>query len=264
MNQIVDEVVSGHVSEDEGSDVYELLTEVLHCDDDVQNAEVDGVNISEQVTVTDAFTNTDLVSFSDVGIQNTAVLVHVDVQTDQSETKDAEIQATVITEEASTDINTKLLGDKDVSTSTDDLDVPSHRFSIEAFKDDDKAIRFYTGFPSFMCLMICYNFLGPAVAPLFYYEKSCGKETSVMGHHKSLTHLNELFLILCWLRVGLKEQDLAYRLGISQSTVSRIVTTWINFMFYKFKEIPIWPSRQVVDQFMPDCFHSLYPGLDAS
>ena len=30
-------------------------------------------------------------------------------------------------------------------------------------------------------------------------------------------------------------------------------------MFYKFKEIPIWPSRQVVDQFRPDCFHSLYP-----
>ena len=185
--------------------------------------------------------------------------MHVYVQTDESETKDAEIQATVITEEASTDINTKLLGDKDVSTSTDDLDVPSHRFSIEAFKDDDKAIWFYTGFPSYMCLMICYNFLGPAVAALFNYKKSCGKEASFMGHHRSLTPFNEFFLTLCRLRAGLKEQDLAYRFCISQSTVSRIVTTWINFMFYKFKEIPIWLSRQVVDQFMPDCFRSLCP-----
>ena len=202
MKQLVDEVVSGHVSEDEGSDEYELLTEVLHCDDNVQDAEVDGVIISEQVTVTDAFTNTDQVSFSDVGIQNAAVLVHVDVQTDESETKDAEIQATVITEEASIDINTKLLGDKDVSTSTDDLDVPSHHFNTEVFKDDDKAIQFYTGFPSYMCLMICYHFLGPAVAALFYYEKSCGKEASFMGCHRSLTPINEFFLTLCRLRVA--------------------------------------------------------------
>ena len=116
VNQLVHEVVSGHVSEDEGSDVYELLTDVLHCNDDVQDAEVDGVIVSEQVTVTDAFNNTDPVSFSDVGIQSAAVLVHVDVQTDESETKVAEIQTTVITEEASTDINTKLLVDKDFST----------------------------------------------------------------------------------------------------------------------------------------------------
>ena len=30
-------------------------------------------------------------------------------------------------------------------------------------------------------------------------------------------------------------------------------------MFYKFREVPIWPSRQVVDYFMPDSFRSLYP-----
>ena len=80
-----------------------------------------------------------------------------------------------------------------------------------------------------------------------------------MGRHRSLTPLNEYFLTLCRLRAGLKEQDLAYRFGISQSTVSRIVTTWLDFMFHKFKEIPIWPHRQVVDYFMPDCFRSLYP-----
>lgn len=76
---------------------------------DVQDAEVDDVIIGEQFTETVAFTNPDMVSFTDVAIQGAAVIVHVDVQTDESETKDAEIQATVITEEASTDINSKLL-----------------------------------------------------------------------------------------------------------------------------------------------------------
>ena len=188
-----------------------------------------------------------------MGIQSVALMAHVDVQTDEINIKDAEIQATVTTEEASTDVNTKLLNNKDISTSTDDLCAPLAQFSLETFKDDDKAIRFYTGFASYKCFMICFNFLGPAVATLCYDEKSSGKEASFMGRHRSLTPLNEYFLTLCRLRAGLKEQDLAYRFGISQSTVSRIVTTWLDFMFHKFKEI----HRQVVDYFMPDCFRSL-------
>ena len=30
-------------------------------------------------------------------------------------------------------------------------------------------------------------------------------------------------------------------------------------MYFKFKEIPIWPSQQSVDHYMPDCFCCLYP-----
>ena len=81
------------------------------------------------------------------------------------------------------------------------------QLSLETFKDADKAIWFYTGFP---CFMIYYNFLGPPVATLCYHEKSNGQEASFMGHHRSLTPLNEYFLTLCRLRTGLKEQDLAY------------------------------------------------------
>ena len=250
---LIHEVISKHTLDEDNCD--EMLTDLLPCDN--------VCDVSEQATVTDASTNTDPVpkpvSLSDVGIQSVVMMVHDDVQTDEIETKDVEIQATVTTEEASTDINTKLLNDKNVSTSTDDLGAPLTHFCVEAVKDDDKAIRFYTGFSSYMYMMICFNFLGPAVAALSYHEKNSGKETSFMGRHRSLTPLNEFFLTLCRLRVGLKEQDLAYRFGISQSTVSRIITTWLDFMFHKFKEIPIWPNRQVVDQFMPDCFRSLYP-----
>ena len=212
LQELLREVVSQHVSDDD-DDCDELLTDVLTYDD--VRDEVDGAIIDEhheQVTVKDASTNTDTVSFSDVGIQSVALMAHVDVQTDEINIKDAEIQATVTTEEASTDVNTKLLNNKDVSTSTDDLCAPLAQFSLETFKDDDKAIRFYTGFASYKCFMICFNFLGPAVATLCYHEKSSGKEASFMGR-------NEYFLTLCRLRAGLKKQDLAYRFGISQSTV---------------------------------------------
>ena len=48
--------------------------------------------------------------------------------------------------------------------------------------------------------------------------------------------------MLCRLRLGLLEQDLALRFQVSQPSVSRIVTTWINLLYVKFKEVPIWPS----------------------
>lgn len=34
--------------------------------------------------------------------------------------------------------------------------------------------------------------------------------------------------------------------------------TWINFLYFKFKELNIWPSRAQVDAFMPRCFQA-YP-----
>ena len=191
----------------------------------------------------------------DVGIQNAVVMLDSAVQTCTKVKEDAEVQAVVTTEEASTDINPGLLNiARHVSTTTDDLNVPATQFSVESVKHDDKAILFYTGFPSYILLLTCFNFLGPAAMVLCYDKKSIDPEASFVGRHRALTPINEFFLTLCRLRLALKEQDLAYRFQISQSTVSRIITTWLNFMFYKFKEVPIWPSRQAVDHFMPDCF----------
>ena len=44
------------------------------------------------------------------------------------------------------------------------------------------------------------------------------------------------------LQLGLYEQDL-----------------WVNFCFCKFKELPIWPSRTIVDANMPLIFNELDP-----
>ena len=59
-----------------------------------------------------------------------------------------------------------------------------------------------------------------------------------------------------WL--GLMEQDIAYRFNISQSTVSRIIITWINFMYLQFKDLPLWPKK-VVASYMPQVLKDQYP-----
>ena len=40
------------------------------------------------------------------------------------------------------------------------------------------------------------------------------------------------------LRLGLLEQDIAFRFQVSQSTVSRITCTWIIFLYLKLKRNP--------------------------
>lgn len=54
------------------------------------------------------------------------------------------------------------------------------------------------------------------------------------------------------------EQDIADRFGLSCATVSRIFAMWINFLFLKVKEIPLWPPQDVVKSNMPKNFKGLY------
>ena len=57
------------------------------------------------------------------------------------------------------------------------------------------------------------------------------------------------------------EQDLAYRFGVSQPTISRTLCTWMNFLYLKPKEIPLWPSRALVQANMPWQFMLHIPEL---
>lgn len=46
-----------------------------------------------------------------------------------------------------------------------------------------------------------------------------------------LQPIDEMFMFLNYLALGLKQHDLADRFGVHQSTVSRIITTWSNFLY---------------------------------
>ena len=127
---------------------------------------------------------------------------------------------------------------------------------------DNQKVLFYTGFPDYATLKSCYDFLGPAVNSLNYWGSTGhGNSTAErnLGRTRTLPPLEEFFLLLVRLRLGLFERDLAYRFGISVSTVSRICITWVNFLYVKLKELPLWPKRDSVLSCMPACFKHLYP-----
>ena len=133
------------------------------------------------------------------------------------------------------------------------------RFRLANFKGDDGKITFHTGFPSYDSLSAFYDFLGPAVNELCYSSNKNGQDSQKRCRPRILPPFEEFFLTMVRLRLGLMEQDLAYRFGISQPTVSRIVFTWINFMYVKLKEIPLWPPRKLLLSNMPKQFKEYYP-----
>ena len=135
-------------------------------------------------------------------------------------------------------------------------------FRLANIKDDDTKINFYTGFMT--VLKAFYDFLGPSVDHLKYSKRQETTDSQSGIENKrlrprSLAPIEEFFMTLVRLRLGLIEQDIAYRFGVSQFTVSRITCTWINFMFLKLKELPLWPPKELIKANMPQQFKKNYP-----
>ena len=120
-------------------------------------------------------------------------------------------------------------------------------FSIEHFQNNSRMVQYYTGFNNYEHFQLFFNVLGPAAYNLKY---NC----------QLLTPENQLFLTLMKLKQA-KDVELALFFGISESTVSLVVRTWINFLFFQLKELDshIWPSVKVVQQHMPADFAKKFP-----
>ena len=113
-------------------------------------------------------------------------------------------------------------------------------------------------------LMACYTFLLPSAKIMRTWK---GKRTSV-GERTTkekcepkpkLSLPDQFFMVLVRLRLGRVVENLADCFYVSPSTVSRTFTTWINLMYLKFQELPMWMSRRKVDKHMPPSFRQWYP-----
>ncbi len=74
------------------------------------------------------------------------------------------------------------------------------------------------------------------------------------GKPRSMLLIDELFMLLCRLRVGLKTEDLSVRFNCSLASVSRNLITWANLLYCVLARIPIWLTKQCIMDNMPLCF----------
>lgn len=71
---------------------------------------------------------------------------------------------------------------------------------------------------------------------------------------QSLLPIDEFFLFMNYLSLGLVQKDLANRFKVHQSTVSRIITSWANFLYQVLGAIGIWLDEETIKQYMPEVF----------
>lgn len=132
--------------------------------------------------------------------------------------------------------------------------VKSTAFDIDNIIEDEKLIRYYSGFTkdSFNSL---FTFLVPNQEnpPLTYVGK--GNLTEI----NSLSLKNQLFLTLSKLRNNFDLQDLGFRFGVTQQVAGVIFNSWVNYMFLRFGEVSIWPHRDVIYENMPENYKRDFP-----
>lgn len=74
-----------------------------------------------------------------------------------------------------------------------------------------------------------------------------------------MTVENQLLLALIKLRCNKDDKELAFFFGINQRSVQKIFRVWLNFLYFELKDLDMWLSRDMIDEFMPENFKSKFP-----
>ncbi len=131
---------------------------------------------------------------------------------------------------------------KSLSVQTDDC---SRLFSIDKFMHEPKVIKYYTSFDDYAHFQFIFHVLGPAVSKL--------------GIDVYLSPEDQFFLTMMKLRQAKDDIELSVLFKIRPHQASVIFTTWINFMYFQFEELCIWPESDVIKSHMPTHFAKMFP-----
>ena len=121
----------------------------------------------------------------------------------------------------------------------------SQCFSVQKLLEkSDQPFRYYTGF-DYVRFKTIFDILvpNPEKIPL-RYKRSLSKANRI-----SLE--DQLLLVLVKLRHDFDFKHLSFLFDISSQSASDIFADWINYMFFTFSSIPIWPHRDVIQNHMP-------------
>ena len=119
----------------------------------------------------------------------------------------------------------------------ENLKLRERLIALKDIQKSEKLCRFYTGFPNYGTFKAKFDYLNDAGATKRTdEEENCQQESFFLIDCKQNLHgpdskltLEEGFLIIMMrLKVGSFHKDLAHRLGMSEATISRVFTSWIN------------------------------------
>lgn len=134
----------------------------------------------------------------------------------------------------------KIEGDKDKNTLKEESlslkkDLDLLHFTEASLEDNNKMIKYYTGLPDYHTLKSVYEFVFPVP----------------QDSRSSLTTFQQFCAVLMKFRLGLGDQDLAYRFGVDQSTMSRYIKKNIDILYIRLQPLVKWPERPELMETMP-------------
>lgn len=135
--------------------------------------------------------------------------------------------------------------------------------NVRDLKSDDKKTRFFTGFVNFGTFLVIMNALMKHAGDRLNYwdgeESLSNKKYHNLGRTKpgpkrQLCMETEFLMTMMWYRLGLLQEHLASIFKVSVSSVSRILTTWTQFIYEHSTSLVYLPLREQVLVNMPSHF----------
>ena len=138
------------------------------------------------------------------------------------------------------------------------------RFFCNRLSKDPSLVTFYTGFKDYETLMYFCQVIEPTATTMINYGQHCrlqsGKSHNIRPgfSHLSLPLVDQFLMVLRYVRLGTFGKELADMHHTSESTVSRLVISWLNYLYFVLGSLPLWPSQLQVKEHMPSVFDE-YP-----
>ena len=124
---------------------------------------------------------------------------------------------------------------------------------------DDEKCKHYTGFPNYAVFIAVFDFLKAGKNGENVNLVSAPSAHTARGRKRKVNGEEQFLLTVMRLRRGFSTEHLRWLLQNEKSTVSRIFVSWMNFIYLRLSAIPIWPTREQVNQTMPQTFKDSYP-----
>ena len=135
-------------------------------------------------------------------------------------------------------------------------------FGVENIVSDGK-MKFYTGIPSKAAFFAIFDSIKSSL-PKVKYWRGCRtlcnplryKVVKKPGPERQLSHKDEFLMTCMKIRLGLLNEDLADRFGISKQSVSNIFTTWIKLLDKFIGSLVFNPPKEVLRENLPPSFQN--------
>lgn len=121
--------------------------------------------------------------------------------------------------------------------------------NLEMFEDDPEGMQYYFGLASADVFRDVLFSLGPDAHRLTYYQDVVPQ----------LSVENQLLMVLLKLRHNRPIYELGKTFACTEKMVYALLVTWIRFMSLQWREIDIWPSKDMVRFYSPLDFKKKFP-----